>query len=147
MTKKKQISCGAKSIVLTDEQMVDEINELLAKSDYNYNFNKLANDLLARGIDSFKVDDKPTEEVKPKEEEWEDRSESVQVCEFMEELVGLMKETFRFIATFEGDVPGASPKDCGNYLMMNLPMARWEAQKFLDEVLEKLTDDNLNYPE
>ena len=82
MTKKKQISCGAKSIVLTDEQMVDEINELLAKSDYNYNFNKLANDLLARGIDSFKVDDKPTEEVKPKEEEWEDRSESVQVCEF-----------------------------------------------------------------
>lgn len=43
MTKKKQISCGAKSIVLTDEQMVDEINELLAKSDYNYNFNKLAN--------------------------------------------------------------------------------------------------------
>ena len=92
MTKKKQISCGAKSIVLTDEQMVDEINELLVKSDYNYNFNKLANDLLARGIDSFKVDDKPTEEVKPKEEEWEDRSESVQVCEFMEELVGLMKE-------------------------------------------------------
>ena len=147
MTKKKQISCGAKSIVLTDEQMVDEINELLSKSDYNYNFNKLANDLLARGIDSFKVDDKPTEEVKPKEEEWEDRSESVQVCEFMEELVGLMKETFRFIATFEGDVPGASPKDCGNYLMMNLPMARWEAQKFLDEVLEKLTDANLNYPE
>ena len=50
------------------------------------------------------------------------------------DIVGLMKETFR-------------PKDCGNYLMMNLPMARWEAQKFLDEVLEKLTDDNLNYPE
>ena len=74
MTKKKQISCGAKSIVLTDEQMVDEINELLAKSDYNYNFNKLANDLLARGIDSFKVDDKPTEEVKPKEKEWEEVS-------------------------------------------------------------------------
>ena len=94
MTKKKQISCGAKSIVLTDEQIVDEINEFLAKSDYNYNFNKLANDLLARGIDSFKVDDKPTEEVKSKEE-WEDRSESVQVCEFMEELVGLMKEKQR----------------------------------------------------
>ena len=92
MTKKKEISCGAKSIVLTDEQMVDEINELLAKSDYNYNFNKLANDLMTRGIDSFRADDKPTEEVKPKEEEWEDRSESVQVCEFMEEFVGLMKE-------------------------------------------------------
>lgn len=104
MTKKKQISCGAKSIVLTDEQMVDEINELLAKSDYNYNFNKLANDLLARGIDSFKVDDKPTEEVKPKEEEWEDRSESVQVCEFMEELVGLMKENIVYLSIIKSIV-------------------------------------------
>ena len=64
-----------------------------------------------------------------------------------EDIVDLMKETFRFIAGFEGDVPGASPKDCGNYLMMNLPMARWEARKFLDEVLEQLTDANLNYPE
>ena len=49
-----------------------------------------------------------------------------------EDIVDLMKETFRFISEFEGDVPGASPKDCGNYLMMNLPMARWEAKKFLD---------------
>ena len=104
MTKKKKISCGVKSIVLTDEQMVDEINELLAKSDYNYNFNKLANDLLARGIDSFKVDDKPTEEVKPKEEEWEDRSESVQVCEFMEELVGLMKENTVYLSIIKSIV-------------------------------------------
>ena len=59
-----------------------------------------------------------------------------------EDIVDLMKETFHFIAEFEGDV-----KDCGNYLMMNLPMARWEAKKFLDEVLEQLTDANLNYPE
>ena len=64
-----------------------------------------------------------------------------------EDIVDLMKETFRFISGFEGDVPGASPKDCGNYLMMNLPMARWEAKKFLDEVLEQLTEANLNYPE
>ena len=104
MTKKKEISCGAKSIVLTDEQMVDAINELLAKPDYNYNFNKLANDLLARGIDSFKVDDKPTEEVKPKEEEWEDRSESVQVCGFMEELVGLMKENIVYLSIIKSIV-------------------------------------------
>ena len=64
-----------------------------------------------------------------------------------EDIVDLMKETFRFISGFEGDVPGASPKDCGNYLMMNLPMARWEAKKFLDEVLDKLTKENLNYPQ
>ena len=64
-----------------------------------------------------------------------------------EDIVDLMKETFRFISGFEGDVPGASPKDCGNYLMMNLPMARWEAKKFFDEVLDKLTKENLNYPQ
>ena len=64
-----------------------------------------------------------------------------------EDIVDLMKETFRFIAGFEGEIPGASAKDCGNYLMMNLPMAKWEADKFLHEVLEKLTEDNLNYPQ
>lgn len=63
-----------------------------------------------------------------------------------EDIAPLIEETFRFIAGFEGDVPGASPKDCGNYLMMNLPMARWEAAKFLHEVLERLTESNLNYP-
>ena len=58
----------------------------------------------------------------------------------------LMTETFRFIADYEGEVPGASAKDCGNYLMMNLPMAKWEAAKFLHEVLEQLTEANLEYP-
>ncbi len=61
------------------------------------------------------------------------------------DIVELMKRTFRFIATFEGDVPGASPRDCGNYLLMNLPMARLEAKKFL-EVLENITEENLIYP-
>ena len=51
------------------------------------------------------------------------------------DIVPLMRETFEFISTFEGDVPGASPRDCGNYLMMNLPVARIEAKRFLDEVL------------
>lgn len=62
------------------------------------------------------------------------------------DILPLMKETFRFIADYEGEVPGASAKDCGNYLMMNLPMARWEAAKYLEEVLEQATEDNLNYP-
>ena len=48
-----------------------------------------------------------------------------------------MIETFRFIADYEGDVPGATAKDCGNYLMMNLPMAKWESKKYLEEVLEQ----------
>ncbi len=62
------------------------------------------------------------------------------------DIVELMRRTFRFIATFEGDVPGASPRDCGNYLLMNLPMARFEAQKYL-EVLENITEENLVYPQ
>ena len=62
------------------------------------------------------------------------------------EILPLMIETFRFIADYEGDIPGASPKDCGNYLLMNLPMAKWEAAKYLHEVLEVATKDNLNYP-
>lgn len=63
------------------------------------------------------------------------------------EILPLMIETFRFIANFEGDVPGASPRDCGNYLFMDLNMCRWEAQKYLQEVLEVATDENLSYPQ
>lgn len=62
------------------------------------------------------------------------------------DIIDLMKKTFLFVANFDGDIPGAAPKDCGNYLLHDLPMARWEAKKFLDEVLERITPDNLNYP-
>lgn len=61
------------------------------------------------------------------------------------DVLPLMIETFRFIAQFEGEVPGASPRDCGNYLLMDLNMAHYEAAKYL-EVLENATDDNLVYP-
>lgn len=63
------------------------------------------------------------------------------------DVLELMKETFRFIATFEGEVPGATPKDCGNYLLQDLPMARWEAKKYLHEVLDVITDEQLVYPQ
>lgn len=46
------------------------------------------------------------------------------------DIVPLITEMFQFISTFDGDVPGASAKDCGNYLDMNLPMARYVANKF-----------------
>ena len=62
------------------------------------------------------------------------------------DIVELMKRTFRFIADFEGDIPGAAPADCGNYLLHDLPMAKWEAKKFLTEVLENITEKNLSYP-
>ncbi len=64
-----------------------------------------------------------------------------------EDVLPLMRETFTFIANYEGEVPGQSPRDCGNYLLMNLPEARWEARKYLTEVLECATNENLHYPE
>lgn len=63
------------------------------------------------------------------------------------EILPLLTEMFAFIRDFQGDVPGASPKDCGNYLDMNLPMARYLADKFLTQVLENITEDRLVYPQ
>lgn len=62
------------------------------------------------------------------------------------DIAPLITELFKFMADFEGEVPGASARDCGNYLDMNLPMAKWEANKFLQDILLNLTDANLNYP-
>ena len=62
------------------------------------------------------------------------------------DIVDLLKEMFEFIAVFEGEVPGASAKDCGNYLDMNLPMAKFLAKKYLDEVLTDITTERLVYP-
>ena len=61
-------------------------------------------------------------------------------------FVELMRETFRFIRDFDGEVPGAAPRDCGNYLLHDLPMARWEADKYLREVLDVIEEKNLVYP-
>ena len=63
------------------------------------------------------------------------------------DIVELVSELYKFVAVFEGEVPGAAAKDCGNYLDMNLPMARYEANKFVNEVLENITDKNLIYPQ
>lgn len=62
------------------------------------------------------------------------------------DIVPLLKDMFTFIAEFEGDVPGASPKDCGNYLDMNLPMAKYLARKYLSDVLEEISPEQLIYP-
>ncbi|WP_341876329.1 S-ribosylhomocysteine lyase [Defluviitalea saccharophila] len=63
-----------------------------------------------------------------------------------EEVLPLITEMFEFMSTFEGNVPGASAVECGNYLDMNLPMAKYESKKFLDEVLKNIKKENLNYP-
>ena len=63
------------------------------------------------------------------------------------DIVPLVTEMFTFIRDFHDEVPGASPKDCGNYLDMNLPMAKYLAGKFLDEVLYDIKPDRLIYPQ
>ena len=63
-----------------------------------------------------------------------------------QDILPLMQDTFRFIATYEGEIPGATAKDCGNYLLQDLPMARWEAKKYLEEVLLQMKEENMNYP-
>lgn len=63
------------------------------------------------------------------------------------DIVPLMIEMYRFMADFEGDIPGAAAKDCGNYLDMNLPMAKYLSKKYLDEVLLSITEEQLNYPD
>jgi len=63
------------------------------------------------------------------------------------DIVSLVTDTFRFIADFKGDVPGAAARDCGNYLDMNLPMTNYVAKKYLAEVLQNITPDRLVYPD
>ena len=63
------------------------------------------------------------------------------------DIVPLMVEMFEFIRDFKDEVPGASAKDCGNYLDMNLPMANWLAKRYLDNVLYDIKEDRLVYPE
>lgn len=63
------------------------------------------------------------------------------------DILPLLVETFRFIAGFEGEVPGATTRDCGNYSYMNLCSARREADLYLNDVLLNASDENLVYPE
>lgn len=64
-----------------------------------------------------------------------------------EDILPLLKEMYAFIRDFEGEVPGASPRDCGNYLDMNLGMAKYLAQKYLEEVLNDIPRSRLVYPD
>ena len=63
------------------------------------------------------------------------------------DIIPLMQEMFAFIRDYKGEVPGASPRDCGNYLDMNLPMANYLAKKYLENVLTDIQEDRLVYPE
>ncbi|MBQ7015583.1 MAG: S-ribosylhomocysteine lyase [Firmicutes bacterium] len=63
------------------------------------------------------------------------------------EIAPLVKEMMEFIQNYEGDIPGASAVECGNYLDLNLDMAKYWAKRFIEEVLEHLTEERLQYPQ
>lgn len=61
-------------------------------------------------------------------------------------ILGLVKACFAFVANYTGEIPGASPRDCGNYLDMNLPMAKFCAKRYYN-MLDNIDDSRLTYPE
>ena len=63
------------------------------------------------------------------------------------DMLPLMVETFEFIAAFEGEIPGATARDCGNYTFNDLALAKVEARTFLENTLYKPEFENLNYPQ
>ena len=63
------------------------------------------------------------------------------------DIIPLMLEMYEFIRDFKDEVPGASPKDCGNYLDMNLGMTNYLAARYLDQVLYQIDDAHLVYPQ
>lgn len=63
------------------------------------------------------------------------------------DVLPLVTDTFEFIRDFSGEVPGASPRDCGNYLDMNLPMANYLAKRYLERTLYQITEETLTYPQ
>ena len=63
-----------------------------------------------------------------------------------QQVLPLVTDCFRFIRDFRGEVPGAHPRDCGNYLDMNLPMANYWGARYT-QLLETIDDSRLVYPE
>ena len=67
--------------------------------------------------------------------------------EASEDILPLVREMFVFIRDFDGPIPGAAARDCGNWLDMNLPMAKWYAKRYLADVLEHPAPERLHYSE
>jgi len=63
------------------------------------------------------------------------------------DIAPLITDMFEFIANFDDEVPGASARDCGNYLDMNLPLTRIVAKRYLEGTLKNITEKNMVYPD
>ena len=60
-------------------------------------------------------------------------------------ILPLLLEMFNWIDKFEGDIPGASPIECGNWREQNIDMAKWESRRYA-ALLKNAGKDNLEYP-
>lgn len=63
------------------------------------------------------------------------------------DVIELVTKTFEFIRDYDGEIPGATPRDCGNYLDQNLPNAKYIAKRYLDNTLYNIDDKHLVYSE
>ena len=59
-------------------------------------------------------------------------------------VLEIIKNAFRFIADYEGEIPGVSAVECGNYRDHNLESAKNEAKEFI-KILQPLTAENMQY--
>lgn len=64
-----------------------------------------------------------------------------------EDIIALLRETMQFVSEFQGEIPGATPRDCGNYTFMDLQQAREAAKRYLQDTLLDLKEENLSYPD
>lgn len=62
------------------------------------------------------------------------------------DVAGIIEKMLDFVISYEGEIPGAKPSDCGNYLDMNLSMAKYYAKQFKKEVFEDMVQDHYHYP-
>lgn len=60
------------------------------------------------------------------------------------DIIELLIESFEYVLGFEGEIPGATEVECGNYLDQNMPMAKYLARRYLN-VLRNIDDSHLNY--
>ena len=63
-----------------------------------------------------------------------------------QDILPLLRNAFQFVVDFRGEIPGATPSDCGNYLLHNLALAQTEAKIYIEQVLDTITDAQLIYP-
>ena len=63
-----------------------------------------------------------------------------------EDILPVLNEAAKFVLGYESEIPGYSPRDCGNYLDNNLALAKIYMKKFKEEVLDNPTEERLNYP-